>query len=249
MSQPDIDLLAHLLNVSENIVAFTGAGISTDSGIPDFRGPKGVWNTMKPIQFQDFVRSKSIRKESWERKFRGELNINEAKPNIGHAALARLYDRGKLQSIITQNVDGLHQQAGVPESHVIEVHGNARYATCLSCNRRYELDALEKIFTEYGYVPDCEECGGIIKTATISFGQAMPETEMRAAEQHSIECDLFLVLGSSLVVYPAAGLPHLAKTHGAKLAIINEQDTDLDFLFDVKLQMNIGDVLAEAIPE
>ena len=249
MSQPEINALARLIHDSESIVAFTGAGISTDSGIPDFRGPKGVWNTMKPIEFQDFISSKSVRKESWERKFRGELNIDKAKPNIGHDALARLYDRGKLRSIITQNVDGLHQQAGVPDSHVIEVHGNATYATCLRCNRRYELDVLNELFKEHGFVPDCDECGGIIKTATISFGQAMPEAEMRLAEQHSKECDFFIVLGSSLVVYPAAGLPQLAKTHGAKLAIINEQDTDLDFLFDVKLQMNIGEVLGEVIPD
>ena len=248
MDQSSVDLLAQIIDDSKNIVAFTGAGISTDSGIPDFRGPKGVWNTMRPIQFQDFIGSKSVRKESWERKFRGELNIAEARPNAGHAALTRLYGLGKLSAIITQNVDGLHQQAGVPANRVIELHGNAQYATCLSCKRRYELDLLEKAFREYGYVPDCEQCGGIIKTATISFGQPMPEEEMRLAEELSIECDLFLVLGSSLVVYPAAGLPQTAKTYGAKLAIINEQDTDLDVLFDIKLQMNIGEVLAKAIP-
>ena len=248
MAQSSVDLLAQIIDDSKNIVAFTGAGISTDSGIPDFRGPKGVWNTMRPIQFQDFIGSKSVRKESWERKFRGELNIAEARPNAGHAALTRLHERGTLSAIITQNVDGLHQQAGVPANRVIELHGNAQYATCLSCKRRYELESLEKAFREYGYVPDCEQCGGIIKTATISFGQPMPEEEMRLAEQLSIECDLFLVLGSSLVVYPAAGLPQTAKTYGAKLAIINEQDTDLDVLFDIKLQMNIGEVLAKAIP-
>ena len=247
MSQQEINLFARLLDESEKIVAFTGAGISTDSGIPDFRGPKGVWNTMKPIQFHDFISSESVRRESWKRKFSGELNIDKARPNIGHAALARLYHRGKLHSIITQNVDGLHQLAGVPDSHVVEVHGNATFATCLTCERRYELGALEEFFKEHGFVHDCNECGGILKTATISFGQAMPEVEMRLAEQHSMECDFFLVLGSSLVVYPAAGLPQLAKTHGARLAIINEQDTDLDFLFDIKLQMNIGEVLAEVI--
>jgi len=247
MSQQEINLLARLLDESEKIVAFTGAGISTDSGIPDFRGPKGVWNTMKPIQFHDFISSESVRRESWKRKFSGELNIDKARPNSGHAALARLYERGKLHSIITQNVDGLHQLAGVPDSHVVEVHGNATFATCLRCERRYELGAIKEFFKEHGFVNDCNECGGIIKTATISFGQAMPEAEMRLAEQHSMECDFFLVLGSSLVVYPAAGLPQLAKTNGARLAIINEQDTDLDFLFDVKVQMNIGEVLAEVI--
>ena len=248
MSESGVDLLAKIIDESEHIVAFTGAGISTDSGIPDFRGPKGVWNTMRPIQFQDFISSKLVRKESWERKFRGELNIGDAKPNAGHAALTRLHGLGKLSAIITQNVDGLHQQSGVPPNQVIELHGNAQYATCLACKRRYELEALKEAFAELGYVPDCEQCGGIIKTATISFGQAMPEEEMRLAEKLSIECDLFLVLGSSLVVYPAAGLPQTAKTYGAKLAIINEQDTDLDVLFDIKLQMNIGEVLSRAIP-
>ena len=248
MNQVSVSLLAELIGESENIVAFTGAGISTDSGIPDFRGPRGVWNSMRPIQFQDFISSKDVRRESWQRKFNGELNIDEAQPNAGHAALTRLHEQGKLKSVITQNVDGLHQRAGTPDSHVIELHGNARYATCLDCGLRYELDLLEKIFKAHGDVPDCRECRGIIKTATISFGQAMPEAEMRLAEQHSMDCDLFMVLGSSLVVYPAAGLPQIAKTYGAKLAIINEQDTELDPLFDVKLRLGIGDVLEKVIP-
>ena len=231
----------------KHIVVISGAGISAESGLKTFRDSNGLWeghDIMEVATPLGFKNNPELVLEFYNQRRRQLLEVH---PNFAHKTISELETNYKV-SIITQNVDGLHQQAGVPANRVIELHGNAQYATCLSCKRRYELDLLEKAFREHGYVPDCEQCGGIIKTATISFGQPMPEEEMRLAEELSIECDLFLVLGSSLVVYPAAGLPQTAKTYGAKLAIINEQDTDLDVLFDIKLQMNIGEVLAKAIP-
>jgi NAD-dependent deacetylase len=226
---------------------FTGAGISTESGIPDFRGPNGVWNTQTPIDFSDFVASEEVRRESWRRKFSGGGKMDAAQPNAGHQAITSLVKSGKVTHIITQNVDGLHQKSGTPDEQVIELHGNASYAKCLSCEKRYELESLKQPFLSEGVIPMCEECGGIVKTATISFGQAMPVAEMQRAEVATLNCDLFLAIGSSLVVYPAAGFPRLAKQNGARLAIINEQETDLDPVCDLVLHEQIGPTLSRAI--
>lgn len=243
----NIAKLRDLIRMSRRIVVFTGAGISTESGIPDFRGPNGVWNTQTPIDFSEFVASEEVRRESWRRKFSGESKMDNAQPNAGHRAITSLVQAGKVTHIITQNVDGLHQKSGTPDDQVIELHGNGSYATCLDCHRRYELADIRAGFERDGTIPYCDECGGIVKSATISFGQAMPHLEMQRAEEATLACDLFLAIGSSLVVYPAAGFPRLAKQNGAALVIINEQETDLDPFCDLVLHEQIGPTLAQAV--
>lgn len=240
--------LARLLSESRRVVVFTGAGMSTESGIPDFRSPGGVWSRMKPIYFQDFVASEERRREAWGRAFSGVAGWVGARPNSGHHAVARLVHSGKVSFVITQNVDNLHQDSGVPEDRIVELHGNASYATCLKCQLRHELADLKAPFLDHGVVPACRDCGGIVKTATISFGQPMPELAMARAEVASLDCDLFLVLGSSLVVYPAAGFPLLAKGAGARLAIVNREPTEQDSFADVVLHAEIGQVLEAVAP-
>ena len=238
----DTEKLTDLIAAANRIVFFTGAGISTESGIPDFRSPGGVWSKMKPIMFQDFVRSADARKESWDRAFSGVTGWTGASPNAGHYAVAKLVNSGKASSVITQNVDNLHQDSGVPDDKVIEVHGNATYASCLNCGARYELDDVKKRW-EAGEDIDCLLCGGYVKKATISFGQAMPEDKMARAVDEAEACDLMIVLGSSLVVYPAAGVPLYAKQHGAKYVIINRDETEQDGYADLVLNTEIGPTL------
>ena len=232
--------LSQYIKEAKNIVVFTGAGISTESGIPDFRGPQGVWKTNTPIYFQDFIGSEEVRRESWKRKFSGKDIIKKAKPNIGHLAVAEIINKYQSAYLITQNVDNLHQDAGVPEDKITELHGNASYANCLDCGIRYELRPIKKAFLEDEAVPYCDSCGGIIKTATISFGQSMPEEGMQIAQRKTLGCDLFITIGTSLVVYPAAGFPKLAKETGAKLVIINNEPTDLDPIADLVIHEQIG---------
>ena len=240
--------LASLIAEARRAVVFTGAGMSTESGIPDFRSPGGVWSRMRPIYFDEFVTSEEMRREAWNRVFSGVAGWVGAKPNAGHAAVARLVARGKVSAVITQNVDNLHQDSGVPADRVVELHGNATYATCLSCALRHELEVLKQSFLGRGEIPSCRECGGLVKTATISFGQAMPQDAMARAERETLACDLFIVLGSSLVVYPAAGFPRLAKEKGAKLAIVNREPTEQDVFADVVLHEEIGAVLRAVVP-
>ena len=237
--------LSQYIKEAKNIVIFTGAGISTESGIPDFRGPQGVWKTNTPIYFQDFIGSEEIRKESWKRKFSGQDIIKKAKPNIGHLAVAEIINKHESAYLITQNVDNLHQDAGVPDNKITEIHGNATYATCLDCGIRYELKPLKKEFLEKETAPYCDSCGGIIKTATISFGQSMPEEGMKIAQRKSLMCDLFITIDTSLVVYPAAGFPKLAKEIGAKLIIINNEPTDFDPIADLVIHEQIGKVFSD----
>ena len=237
--------LSQYINEAKNIVIFTGAGISTESGIPDFRGPQGVWKTNTPIYFQDFIGSEEVRKDSWKRKFSGQDIIKKAKPNIGHLAVAEVINKHESAYLITQNVDNLHQDAGVPDDKITEIHGNAHYASCLDCGIRYELNSIKKAFLENETVPYCDSCGGIIKTATISFGQPMPEEGMQIAQRKTLGCDLFITIGTSLVVYPAAGFPKLAKEIGAKLVIINNEPTDFDPIADLVIHEQIGKVFSE----
>ncbi len=249
MSQEQIDELGNLIDQSEKILCFTGAGISTESGIPDFRSPgTGLWTKIQPIQFQDFVASADVRKESWRRKFApSDGTWENAKPNQGHKAIARLVEQGKCIGVITQNVDNLHQDSGVPDEMVIELHGNNSYAKCLDCGLRLELKDLQKEFKEFSEVKPCRECGGIIKTATISFGQSMPEYEMQRSQELVEQCDLTIVLGSSLTVYPAAGFPEYAKRKGANLAIVNREETPLDSIADVVVHEQIGSTMAMVV--
>ena len=234
-----------LILQSKAPVFFTGAGISTNSGIPDFRGPQGIWKTSQPIYFQDFVNSKEKRIESWERKFSNELNINKAKPNLGHIRIAEIMKKKDLSHLITQNVDNLHQDSGVNEDKITELHGNATYAKCLDCQLRYDLEELKELFLSTKVPPKCDSCSGLIKTATISFGQPMPEKEMVIAQRKSINCDLFICIGTSLAVFPAADLPVLAKETGSKLVIINNEPTQMDHIADLVINRDISEVFSE----
>jgi len=245
--EEDIAELRRLLEESERVVVFTGAGISTESGIPDFRSPGGIWTKNQPIDFGDFIASEEMRRESWRRKFATEPTMREAEPNKGHLAIARLVSAGKVISVITQNIDGLHQQSGIPDVQIIELHGNSTYATCLECKTRYELDPIRDAFEQDESLPICILCAGIIKTATISFGQAMPETEMGRAHEATSQCDLFLAIGSSLVVYPAAGFPLVAKRQGAGLVILNRDPTDHDASADLVINREIGPTLSAVV--
>ncbi|HEU0058491.1 MAG TPA: Sir2 family NAD-dependent protein deacetylase [Hyphomicrobiaceae bacterium] len=242
-----VEELQRMIADAARLVAFTGAGISTESGIPDYRSPGGIWTKFRPIEFGDFLASAEARRETWRRKFASHEVIEKATPNAGHRALARLVEQGKMLAVITQNIDGLHQASGVPDDKVIELHGNSTYASCLDCRRRYELDWVQEIFAVDERLPLCTSCGGMIKTATISFGQAMPEVEMERAHEATAAADLFVVLGSSLVVYPAAGFPILAKRNGARLVIINREPTEQDELADLVINAEIGATMSRAV--
>jgi len=232
---------------ADNLVAFTGAGISTESGIPDFRSPGGIWTKYKPIEFGDFLASAEARREAWRRKFATHDTLQKATPNAGHRAIARLVEQGKMTAVITQNIDGLHQASGVSDDRVIELHGNTTYAACLDCRRRYELDWVRDVFAIDERLPVCTACGGHIKTATISFGQSMPEAEMQRAHEVTLAADLFIVLGSSLVVFPAAGFPIVAKRNGSRLVIVNREPTDQDDMADLVINAEIGATMSRAV--
>jgi len=243
---PELTAFSRLVDKAGRIVVFTGAGISTESGIPDFRSPGGIWTKVTPIDFSDFMRSDTARRETWRRRFEMEPILRQATPNRGHRAVAELIRCGKAISVITQNIDGLHQDSGIPDDRVIELHGNTTYAHCLECNQRYEIEALRVDFEKDRIVPHCA-CGGWVKTATISFGQAMPVDAMRRAERDTLQADLFISIGSSLVVYPAAGFPELAKRNGARLVIVNRDATGLDGIADLVLNRSIGETLGTVV--
>jgi NAD-dependent deacetylase len=240
--------LRELVENARSIVPFTGAGISTECGIPDFRSPGGIWTKMRPIPFDEFLASQDMRDESWRRRFAMEEHFGNAKPGRGHLALASLYRAGKVPGVVTQNIDNLHQASGIAPKDVVELHGNSTYAACLDCAARYELSWVKQKFAATsGRAPECPACGGYIKTATVSFGQAMPEQAMRRAEELTLACDLFLAVGSSLVVWPAAGFPLMAKRNGARLVIINREPTDFDQIADLVVREDIGSVFAPLI--
>ncbi len=252
MIAPDIktavDRLRHLIDTSDIVLPFTGAGISTECGIPDFRSPGGIWTKLRPIEFEAFLARQDMRDEAWRRRFAMQDEFGGAQPGRGHRALASLYRAGKAPGVITQNIDNLHQASGIASEHVVELHGNTTYATCLDCAARFELAWVRERFeASAGRAPDCPGCGGHIKTATVSFGQAMPEAAMRRAEELTLGCDLFLAIGSSLVVWPAAGFPLMAKRNGARLAIINREPTEFDDIADLVVREDIGTTLAPFI--
>lgn len=240
MSRDLLDAIKH----ASTIVVFTGAGISTESGIPDFRSPGGLWTKMSPINFDDFLKSPEMRREAWRRKFEIDKTIVTAEPNKGHMAIAKLVDEGRVSHVITQNIDNLHQNSGIPPEKVIELHGNGTYAKCLDCGTRHELDEVKALFDASDAAPACKRCNGMVKSATVSFGQSMPEDEMRRAQEATLACDLFIAIGSSLQVYPAAGFPIIAKRNGATLAILNRERTELDEIADIVINAEIGATLA-----
>jgi NAD-dependent deacetylase len=239
--------LARLFAGSRQAVVFTGAGISTESGIPDFRSPGGIWTRYRPIEFPEFLASEEARREAWRRRFALDETLSRARPNRGHRAIAALVRRGLVATVITQNIDGLHQASGVPEENVVELHGNTTYACCLGCGLRHELADVRAAFERDERPPRCGACGGHVKTATISFGQPMPEEAMVRAAAAAFSCDLFLAVGSSLVVVPAASFPELAKHNGATLAILNREPTELDEAADLVLNVEIGPTLGAAV--
>lgn len=242
-----ISELRSLIKDADRILPFTGAGISTECGIPDFRSPGGLWTKNRPIPFDAFMTSRAMRDESWRRRFAIAENFADAQPGRGHRALATLYHSGKVPAVVTQNIDNLHQTSGIEPKDVVELHGNTTYATCLDCGERYEVAWMKEKFDAGGeHAPDCS-CGGYIKTATVSFGQSMPPDAMQRAEELARNCDLFLAVGSSLVVWPAAGFPLMAKRNGASLVIINREPTEFDEFADLVLHHDIGDVLAPFI--
>lgn len=238
-----VQVLGAMIAESAMIVPFTGAGISTETGIPDFRSPGGLWSRNQPIPFDTFVASQEARDEAWRRRFAMDETFAAAKPGRGHRALASLYRSGKVPAVITQNIDNLHQASGFAPDDVIELHGNTMYARCIGCGARYELDWVRARFESGKQAPSCPDCSKPVKTATISFGQAMPENEMQRAAELARHCDLFIVIGSSLVVWPAAGLPLLAKDAGARLVIINKEATEQDDNADLVVRHDIGETL------
>ena len=248
MIAPDVDSaiarLGDIVHAAGTIVPFTGAGISTECGIPDFRSPGGLWTKNRPMPFDEFISSQEARNESWRRRFAMEEQFASAKPGRGHRAIANLYRAGKVHAVVTQNIDNLHQASGIRAEDIVELHGNTTFARCLDCNERFELQWVRRqMDAGNGCAPDCPDCGGYIKTATISFGQAMPDATVRRAQDLAQSCDLLISIGSSLVVWPAAGLPLLAKRSGATLVIINREATDFDEIADLVVRADIGTVL------
>jgi len=247
----ETDAISDMIVESDRIVVFTGAGISTESGLSDFRSPGGIWDRFDPneLNFQSFLASEASRERYWA--FYKELwpTMVEAEPNAGHYAIAELYRLGKLECVITQNIDGLHQKSGIPQEKVIELHGTMQWVICLECGKKYPREPIQSRLEAGEKVPRCDACGGIIKPATISFGQAMPEWETQQAQKMAAACDLFLVAGSSLVVYPAAQMPLIAKDNGARLVIINLTPTPHDRYADIVINRKAGEVLPQIVEQ
>jgi len=234
----DIARFAQLVRAAQRGVAFTGAGISTESGIPDFRGPQGVWTTETPVYYPEFMADRDARVRAWQRGARMFRRCADARPNDGHFAIAELQRRGHIATVITQNIDGIHHDAG--STGVIELHGTNRRSSCQHCGKEWPTAAVVERVEKGDDAPECDACGGPIKTSTISFGQGMPEAEMRLATEATLEADLFVSIGSSLVVEPAASFPRLARQAGASLVILNNQATPLDDIADLVIRQPIG---------
>ena len=243
----DVAALAALLEGAQRVMAFTGAGMSTESGIDDFRSPGGVWSRMKPIQFSDFVADEKTRLEDWRRRFRFQAEFDAARPNAGHGAVAQLLNGSRGGGLVTQNIDGLHQRAGLADENIVEIHGNGTRASCLDCHAPMSLREASERIERTGAAPRCARCDGLVKANVISFGQAMPVEAVARAQAWARACDLCLVLGSSLVVQPAATIPVIAAQAGARLVIVNREPTPLDPVADLVVRLPIGEVLPAAL--
>ncbi len=243
-----ISLVAQEIAKAGRNVVFTGAGISTESGIPDFRSQGGIWDKYQPVYFDDFMSSKAARIEYWRRKSELFHDLAQAEPNPAHLSLVRLYEMGLLEAVITQNIDGLHQQAGLPDEKVIELHGNTRRVRCMSCRKISSIHEAQQRVEAGDLAPECE-CGGYLKPDTISFGQGMPVEAVQQATALSQTCDFFLVVGSTLLVQPAALMPPYAKQYGAFLAIVNLSETPCDQISDVLIRDKAGEVLPQIVDE
>ena len=240
----EIERLAQLIAESQKAIVFTGAGISTESGIPDFRSPGGIWSRYDPEDFtiQKFLSGPAARKTIWKMSAEGGL-LTEAEPNPAHYAIAELYQLGKLDCVITQNIDNLHQKAGVPEDKVFELHGNMGWVVCLSCRRRFPMPEVLQKIKEGIEVPDCPDCQGILKPDAVLFGEALPQETLREATRRSQNCDLFIIIGSTLVIYPAAYIPTYAGEAGAKVAIVNLTPTPFDHYAEVVIRGKAGEIM------
>ena len=234
--------LGRLLGEAEKVTVFTGAGLSTECGVPDYRSPGSPWRVHQPIGFKDFVADPAERAEAWRRKFAMDDLYAGARPGRGHRTIARWAERGLVGAVITQNIDGLHQAAGLPPDKLVEIHGNGTYAACLSCGTRYALAPIRVAFERDATLPACR-CGGIVKSASIAFGQPLVEADLGRALAAAIDCDLFVILGSTLLVRPASRFPELALRHGARLAIVNREPTPLDHAAVASIHADIGEVL------
>jgi NAD-dependent deacetylase len=246
----EIEHLARLVAKSRNVIVFTGAGISTESGIPDFRSPGGVWSKYDPEDFtiQKFLSGPAARKTIWKMSVEGGL-LTEAKPNLAHRAIAELYQLGKLDCVITQNIDNLHQKAGVPEDKVFELHGNMGWAVCLTCRKRFPMPEVLQRIREGTEVPDCPDCQGVLKPDAVFFGESLPQETLQEAIRRAQNCDLFVVIGSTLVIYPAAYIPTYAKEAGATLAIINLTPTPFDRYAEVVVRGRASEVMSRVMEE
>ena len=240
---------AALIREAEKVLVFSGAGLSTESGIPDFRSPGGVWSKYDPseLNFQRIISDENARVKYWQMSTESYQTMKDALPNRAHLAIKALEDEGKLLAVVTQNIDSLHHRAGNSPDKIIEIHGTAFSVSCLSCGKKYDRDNIEDRISSGVRVPYCDDCSGILKPDTISFGQAMPEEKMARAIRYAEECDLCIVLGSSLVVYPAASVPVHAVESGAKLMIINRDETPLDSLAEVVIHESVSRALEEMI--
>ena len=236
-----------LVTPASRIVGFTGAGISTESGVPDFRSPNGVWAQNRIVDFQEFVSSEAGRIEYWRQKALAWPAMRDAQPNAGHHAFVELHRQGRLDALITQNIERLHQRSGLPADKVLELHGTTTEAVCLACGDRITSDEACRRIEGGEKAPRCRECGGFLKPATISFGQAMPHDVMVRAQVAAETCDLMIAVGSSLVVEPAASIPRVARQAGARLIIVNRDPTPLDGIADAVVQGEIGAVLPELV--
>ena len=241
--------VAQWIAISKRIVIFSGAGLSTESGIPDFRSPGGVWDKYDPedFYFQNFIASEASREKYWQMATEMWEPIKKAQPNPAHLAIAELERLGKLDCVITQNIDGLHFKAGNSEEKVLQLHGTAIFVSCLSCKKRYDRDEIQGRIKKGQKAPLCDDCGGLLKPATISFGQSMPEKETQEAYHRSSICDLLIVIGSSLVVQPAASMPLVAKRNGARLVIINRDPTPYDDMADLVIHGQAGPAMASIL--
>jgi NAD-dependent deacetylase len=244
----EITRIAARIREGGNNVVFTGAGISTESGIPDFRSQGGIWDKYRPVYFDEFMSSKDSRIEYWQRWTELYQGITRAQPNPGHLAVARLFEMGLVQAVVTQNVDGLHQESGLPEEKVIELHGNTCRIRCMSCRQTTPIENVKRRLTAGDPAPECQ-CGGYLKPDTISFGQSMPVAEVERAVALSQESDFFMIVGSTLLVQPAAQMPYYAKNNGAFLAIINLSETPCDEMSDVLIREKAGEVLKQIAAE
>jgi NAD-dependent deacetylase len=236
----ELDEFAARLRKSRDVVFFTGAGISTESGVPDFRSPGGVWTKYQPVYFQDFMTSEAARIQHWQLKKATYELYKTVQPNIGHYAIRDFEKRGQLLGLITQNIDGLHGISGVSEAKIVELHGTDRVVTCLKCQKAFAPASVYEHLGEHFTAPTCDACGGLLKSANVSFGQQMPVQAMQRAQAWSEAAEVFIVLGSSLQVQPAASFPIIAKRSGALLAIINRDETPLDELADFIYRGAIG---------